>query len=179
MLDGDMVRLRARLTADVDVLHTELYDDVTTRSRADSRPWQPVGADATNSPYAVPALAPGEAVFSVVERSSDDLAGAALLWGIDLHNRLAHIGIALRPAFRGRRLSLDVVRVLCRYGFVVRGLHRLQIETLADNAAMIRSAQRAGFVLEGNLRKNAWVMGAFVDEVVLGLLADDWAESAD
>jgi RimJ/RimL family protein N-acetyltransferase len=115
--------------------------------------------------------------FSVVESISDELAGDALLWDIDTHNRFAHIGISLRPAFRGRGLALDTVRVLCRYGFAIRGLRRLQIETLADNAAMLRTAANAGFVREGVLRKAAWVNGGFIDDVILGLLVEDWNES--
>lgn len=67
------------------------------------------------------------------------------------------------------------MRVLCVYGFQIRGLHRLSIETLGDNDAMIRVAQKAGFVLEGVLRRAAWIEGGFVDEVVFGLLADEWA----
>ena len=50
------------------------------------------------------------ACFSVVQLADDELAGEALLWGIDLHNRSAHIGISLRPAFRGRGLGTDVLR---------------------------------------------------------------------
>jgi RimJ/RimL family protein N-acetyltransferase len=64
--------------------------------------------------------------------------------------------------------------VLCHYGFAVRGLHRLQIETLSDNAAMIRIAGKAGFTQEGILRKSSWVGGDFVDEVILGLLVTEW-----
>jgi RimJ/RimL family protein N-acetyltransferase len=63
--------------------------------------------------------------------------------------------------------------VLCHYGFAVRGLHRLQVDTLADNTAMIRAANQAGFVLEGTLRRAAWVNGEFLDEVILGLLAPE------
>jgi len=37
MLRGDKVGLRARQEADVPLLHSELYDDVATRSRADPR----------------------------------------------------------------------------------------------------------------------------------------------
>jgi RimJ/RimL family protein N-acetyltransferase len=68
-----------------------------------------------------------------------------------------------------------VIRVLCHYGFVVLGLHRLQLETLADNAAMIAAATRCGFTLEGTLRRAAWVTGEFLDEIVMGLLADEWS----
>jgi RimJ/RimL family protein N-acetyltransferase len=168
------VGLRARHELDVMILHAELYDDVLTRSRADSRPWVPVPASAVSSPYAVAAPAPDAAQFSVVELRTDELAGEAVLWGIDSHNRTAHVGLSLRPSFRGRGLSTDIVRALCVYGFDVRGLHRLQVDTLADNAAMIRAAERAGFTQDGRCREAAWIAGSFVDEVLLGLLESDY-----
>jgi RimJ/RimL family protein N-acetyltransferase len=115
------------------------------------------------------------AVFSAVELASGELAGDALLWSIDLHNRSAHVGLSLRPPFRGRGFAVDVVRVLCRYGFMIRGLHRLQIETLADNHAMIAAAGRAGLVQEGVTRRSAWVNGVFTDVVIFGLLADEYS----
>jgi RimJ/RimL family protein N-acetyltransferase len=173
MLRGQQVGLRARRQADVAVLHAELQDDVVTRSRAGADPWEPVSVDG-NSPFAVGE--PGEKIvrFSVVTLADDALAGVASMWGIDTHNRFAHIGVSLLPAYRGRGLGADVVEVLCHYGFVARGFHRLQVDTLGDNAAMIAAARRSGFVMEGTMREAAWVMGEFIDEVVLGLLASDW-----
>ena len=174
MLRAGKIGLRARDEADVAILHTELYEDIEIRSQADSRPWRPVPAGSAASPYAVGEPSDDAAVFSVVELAGGELAGDAVLWGIDLHNRMAHLGLGLRPAFRGRGLGTDVVRALCEYGFTVRGLHRLQVETLAGNAAMRKAAERAGFTLEGTLRQAAWVTGEFLDEVILGLLAEDW-----
>jgi RimJ/RimL family protein N-acetyltransferase len=113
------------------------------------------------------------AVFSVVELATGGLAGDTLLWDIDPHNRSAHVGISLRPACRGRGLGTDAVLVLCRYAFAIRGLHRLQLETLADNEAMIRVAQQAGFTREGVTRGSDWVNGAFADGVIFGLLDSD------
>ncbi|MFJ5273625.1 GNAT family N-acetyltransferase [Streptomyces sp. NPDC088358] len=170
MIQGDKVGLRARRDSDVPVLQAELYDDVAMRSRVDSRPWRPLPPDAAESPAAAAVPSDDKAYFSVVELASQELAGEALLWGIDPHNRTAHLGISLLPRFRGRGLAGDVVRVLCTYGFTVRGLQRLQVETLADNTAMIAAATGAGFRVEGTLRRSAWVYGAFVDVVVLGLL---------
>lgn len=175
MLRGDKVGLRARLDTDVAVLHAELYDDVATQARADSRPWQPVGPGPT-SRFAVGDPTDAAVEFSVVSLADEELAGAALLWGIDMHNRAAHIGMSLRPKFRGRGLGSDVVRVLCRYGFDIRGLHRIQAETLVDNAAMVGAAAASGFIPEGTLRDAAWVDGTFVDVVTLGLLAPEWRD---
>jgi len=175
VLRGAKVGLRARRDSDVMTLQSGLYDDVPTRVRADSRPWRPIPPTPDASPYRVSGPSDDVAVFSVVDLARDEaLAGEALLWGIDLHNRSAHLGISLLPEFRGRALGTDVVRVLCHYGFALRGMHRLQVDTLADNRAMLRAAMRVGFTQEGVLRRAVWVDGEFVDEVVLGLLAEEW-----
>ncbi|HEX3792250.1 MAG TPA: GNAT family protein [Pseudonocardiaceae bacterium] len=188
MLRGEKVGLRARHEADVPILHAELHDDVATRSRGGRRPWRPI-SPGDLSPFAVSASPEDVARFSVVELADTapdgptigdpigELAGEATLWGIDTHNRSAHLGIALRPGHRGRGLGADTVNVLCGYGFTIRGLNRLQVDTLADNTAMINAAVRVGFLVEGTLRRAAWVSGEFLDEVVLGLLAAEWAAS--
>jgi RimJ/RimL family protein N-acetyltransferase len=175
MLRGQVVGLRAQQDSDIEVFETELLNDVETRVRSDGRPWRPVAPGAANSPYR-DTEERGEVVkFSVVELATGDLVGEAVLWGIDLHNRNAHLGLSLRPAFRGKGLGTDIVRVLCRYGFAIRGLYRLQVDTLADNDAMIGAAVRVGFVPEATLRGQAWVNGRFADAVLLGLLAAEWS----
>ncbi|WP_245871349.1 GNAT family N-acetyltransferase [Asanoa hainanensis] len=175
MLRGEKVLLRARHEDDVPVLHADLYDDVAMRSRADGRPWRPIPlGSAAASPFAPGPPTDDAAIFSVVRLADEALAGEGLLWGIDPHNRVAHVGISLRPAMRGSGLGTDTVRVLCRYAFRTRGLHRLGLETLADNAAMISAASRVGFRREGTLRGNAWVDGSFLDEAIFGLLASEF-----
>jgi RimJ/RimL family protein N-acetyltransferase len=184
MVHSGRVALRARQESDVAILHAELYEDVEMWSRADTRPWRPIPAGSAASPYALREPPDSAAVFSVVElaageqpgsgQSAGELAGSASLWSIDLHNRSAHIGLVLRPAYRGRGLGTDVVRALCGYGFRSRGLHRLQIETLTDNVAMIRAAIRAGFTREGTRRRSGWVNGGFLDDALFGLLVTEW-----
>ncbi|MFF1878494.1 GNAT family N-acetyltransferase [Leifsonia sp. NPDC058230] len=174
MLTGSKVGLRARHDDDIPILRTELYDDVVNTSRAESRPWRPITPGSKDPRLVVDDTREGLVQFSIIELEGSTLVGAATLWGIDTHNRFAHIGLGMRPSARGRGYGTDVVAVLCHYGFVVRGLQRLQIETLADNDAMLRAAERNGFVREGVTRSSAWVMGGFMDEVILGLLADEW-----
>ncbi|MFE1921307.1 GNAT family N-acetyltransferase [Streptomyces asoensis] len=178
MLRGNKVGLRARHEEDIPVLRTELYDDVAGSSRAESRPWRPIAPGAKDPRLVVDDKNDGAVPFSVVELEAGTLLGTATLWGIDTHHRSAHIGLGLLPSARGKGYGTDVVGVLCHYGFVVRSLHRLQIETLEDNAAMLRAAESNGFVREGRLRSSAWVMGEFLDEVLLGLLAQDWKTDA-
>ncbi len=177
MLRGELVVLRARTGEDARILHAELYEDVATWVRSDTRPWVPVPFG-NLSPYWPAESAPSATdadVFAVTELATGELAGEGLLWGIDLHNRSAHAGLSLRPAFRGRGLGGDVVRVLCRYGFAVRGLRRIQLETLTDNAAMIAAAERLGFTREGTLRGASWVNGRWADDAIFGLLDTEFS----
>ncbi|MCU1685878.1 MAG: family acetyltransferase [Amycolatopsis sp.] len=174
MIRGETIGLRARHETDVAILHSELYNDVETRSKADSRPWRPIPPGSSTAPHKVTDPSDDTASFSVVRLADDELVGEALLWSIDPHNREAHLGLSLRPAFRGQGLSVDIAAALCQYGFAIRGLHRLQVDTLATNEPMIRASTKSGFVLEGTRRLAAWVNGEFVDEVFLGLLASEW-----
>jgi RimJ/RimL family protein N-acetyltransferase len=177
MLRGELVVLRARREDDARVLHAELYEDTDAWVRSDTRPWVPVpfGPGSPHWPAEEAPSPTDAAIFAVTELATGELAGEALLWGIDLHNRSAHLGLALRPACRGRGLGGDAVRVLCRYGFAIRGLHRLQVETLPDNHAMVAAAVRAGFTREGTTRGASWVNGRWMDDVIFGLLDTEFS----
>jgi RimJ/RimL family protein N-acetyltransferase len=177
VLRGELTGLRALTDADLDIVETELHNDVETRIRATGQPWVPITPGAADSPYRKIEDRATLVRFAVVELATGDLAGEAVMSGLDLHNRHAEIGLVLRSACRGRHLGTDVVRVLCHYGFSVRGLHRIQITTLADNHAMIAAAVRAGFVTEGTMRETAWLDGGFADGVMLSQLASEWFSS--
>ncbi|MFM9442093.1 GNAT family N-acetyltransferase [Streptomyces acidiscabies] len=178
MLKGARVGLRARHEDDIPLLRTELFNDVVNSARADDKPWRPFSPDAKEPRLVVEEGTEDRVPFSVVELEGGTLIGVASLWGIDTHNRYAHVGVSLLPSARGKGYGTDVVATLCHYAFVVRSLHRLQVETLADNDAMLRAAERNGFVREGVLKSSAWVLGEFLDEVILGLLVEDWKRDA-
>ena len=116
--------------------------------------------------------------FSVVDLADGDrLAGEALLWGIDLHNRTAHLGVSLVARVPGARPSARMSCGCCaHYGISrARAAPVAGGDTLVDNEAMLRAATRAGFTREGRaaqLRRGS--TAAFVDTVVLGLLAEEW-----
>lgn len=179
MLTGERIVLRAKNRADVEAEHAQLADDYALHAVTDISPWEPKPLDAAQAQYdkklAEPPN-PSAVWFSVARKDDPDLAwvGHAGLWSLQEYQRTAHVGITLAPAARGQGLGRDVVRVLCDYAFRIRGLHRLTLETLATNEGMLRAARAAGFVEEGRLREEAFVLGGRVDEVKLGLLATEF-----
>ena len=89
-------------------------------------------------------------------------------------NRIAHLGgIAVHPAFRGRRVADDAARLLQRHLIGELGLHRLQLEVYGFNERAMRHAERSGFVREGVKRKAYLRDGEWVDSVLYGLVAED------
>ena len=175
MLTGDLVTLRAVERDDIEVLHG--YDTAYAT-------WPEINY----SPYAPKSLDEVLKAFDEDEESSyrgsdsvtpcaitvdEELVGTTCLWGIDLHNRRAHLGIGLGADFRGRGIGTDATRVMLHYAFVDRGLHRIQLEVLASNLGALRCYEKAGFREDGRMRESAWVRGAFVDEVYMSVLATD------
>lgn len=179
MLTGERVVLRAQNRQDVEEQHAQTAGDYELHSIIDTTAWRPVGLEATLARYdrtlAEPAD-PKSAWFSVARRDDPELTwlGRAGLWNIDEYQSTAHIGIMLSAAARGKGFGTDSVRVLCDYAFRVRGLHRVSLEALASNQAMLHAARAAGFTEEGRLREHAYLLGTRVDEILLGLLRSEW-----
>jgi RimJ/RimL family protein N-acetyltransferase len=177
-----MVGLREPRREDVEALF-ELDTDAEHESLANSRPFRPRPLAAHQAEYdkRLAEQDPKVAFFTV--QRLDDAAGRAIgdagLWMIDMHHRSAHLGISLLPSARGQGLGRDTVQVLCRFGFEIRGLERLSLETLDVNAPMQATAVACGFVQEGRLRSAAWYLGRRVDDVLYGLLADEWRARQD
>ena len=183
MLRGKQICLRARLRSDVEVLYTPQRTDPELWMLTDNDPWVPESLEATLARFDKRQAEEQtkwvdfivETLIAAGSLAAGQVVGDACLWGIDLHNRSAHIGLSLISEARGLGMGRETVDMLVDYAFRIRGLHRLQCETHADNAAMLASAEAAGFQREGLNREAGWRSGEHVDVVMLGLLAGDHA----
>ncbi|HEY8301990.1 MAG TPA: GNAT family protein [Jatrophihabitans sp.] len=173
MITGEIVTLRPLTEADEDALY-ELVADLGT--------WE------ENTPAAPTAITrtafaerfqkwlspePGSTLFAI------ELAGVVIgrcdLFGVDELARSGEVGIGLVASARGRGAGTDALRLLVRFGFVRRNLHRVHLRCIASNAAAIACYRKTGFVQEGVLRESAWVRGSYEDEIVMGVLRAEWA----
>jgi RimJ/RimL family protein N-acetyltransferase len=172
------VRLRAVERDDVAQLHLWQLDHDTWHL-AEDEPYTPRSVAAALQRFdAGKAWCPDDRYVPFAVDTAGKLSGHVCLWGLDLHNRSGHLGIALAPQARGRGTGQAACRLLLQHAFLDRGLHRVQLEVLADNDAAVRAYEAAGFVHEGRLRQQAWVGGRFVDALVMSVLAAEWTPSA-
>jgi ribosomal-protein-alanine N-acetyltransferase len=102
------------------------------------------------------------------------LIGACGLWDWDdaLSLRLA-IAIG-EKSYWGKGYGRDAVNTLLDYAFRHRNAHKVWLEVLANNERAIRAYKSCGFIAEGRIRDNAWRDGHYVDELVMGILRDEW-----
>lgn len=102
--------------------------------------------------------------------SGDVLCGSIRIKDIDTFDRKAAIGYFLGSQFAGQGFMTASVRVVLDYCFNVLQLNRIALHCAATNTPSKAVAARLGFTLEGILRQDEWLNGAFVDQYVYSLL---------
>lgn len=86
--------------------------------------------------------------------------------GYTLHGHRAVIGYWLGRPFWGQGLMTDVVRALTAHLSRVHGVRRVEAKVFPFNPASARVLEKAGFALEGRLRKNHAVQGRLLDHLL-------------
>ena len=81
----------------------------------------------------------------------------------NIHSRTAEVGYYVACELWGRGIATQAIKLLCEYIFENTDIIRLYAEPFARNAASCRVLEKAGFKLEGVLRKNAVKCGVIED----------------
>lgn len=111
------------------------------------------------------------ASFAVSPLESDEMLGLIRLSGIDWVVRSAEFSIVLGAAeARGRGIGREASALILRYGFDDLNLNRAYLRVAADNQPAIGLYRKLGFQQEGVCRQHAFVDGALVDVIMMGLL---------
>jgi [ribosomal protein S5]-alanine N-acetyltransferase len=92
--------------------------------------------------------------------------GIGLRLGQDVHRHTAELGYWLGEKFWQRGIMSEAVAALTDYGFENFPLHRIYAVPKANNPASARVLEKAGFVLEGRLRKNVIKDGEILDSLL-------------
>jgi RimJ/RimL family protein N-acetyltransferase len=175
MFASERVRLRPMVPDDATVLY-DMWSDPEHHLITDESPMliESLAARRARLERSLAEPDPRTARFTAETIADGAVIGACSLWGLDAFNQFGHVGISLLPAARRQGYGREMMELLCRYGFRFRNLHRIELETLATNAAMRKLAESCGFVLEGIQRERAYDGEGFSDIVLYGLLRQDW-----
>ena len=88
----------------------------------------------------------------------------------NVHRLTAELGYYLDEEYWGKGIMTEAVKELCAYVFDVSDIVRIFAVTYADNVASCRVLEKAGFLLEGFLKKAAIKNGVIKDLKTYALL---------
>jgi RimJ/RimL family protein N-acetyltransferase len=89
-------------------------------------------------------------------------------------NREAILGIAIGDrSYWDGGYGTDAMRVLCRFGFDMMNLHRIQLDVYEGNERAIHVYEKVGFQVEGRRREAMFKYGRYQDVIVMGLLSGE------
>jgi len=98
---------------------------------------------------------------------------------VRLHDNLkqAEIGFTLAAAYQKRGYATEAVSAVLDRLFRVQGLHKVGGECDARNKASAGLFERLGFTREGFLRQQTLIKGEWTDDLIYGLLSEEWIRS--
>ena len=104
--------------------------------------------------------------FAVAEAATGRAVGSVGLWLRQLPEGRATAGYAIAPSARGRGLAAAALVAVTRFGWTIPQLHRVELHIEPWNAASVRTAERAGYLREGLLRRHTEIAGRRRDMLV-------------
>jgi RimJ/RimL family protein N-acetyltransferase len=122
--------------------------------------------------------AEGDALIVAVTRSSGGpIIGDLMVNYASATHQQAEIGYVFHPDAQGQGLATEAMRLVVERAFAGLRLHRVYGRIDARNTASARVLERLGMRREAHLVENEWVKGEWTDEVVYGVLAEEWARA--
>jgi RimJ/RimL family protein N-acetyltransferase len=93
-------------------------------------------------------------------------------------NASYRIGIE-SPEYWSRGYGTEVTRLMLRYAFETLELHRVHLRVTAYNVRARRCYEKAGFRVEGVLRKSFQVDREWQNDVLMAILREEWEQRRD
>ncbi|WP_367318162.1 GNAT family N-acetyltransferase [Streptomyces sp. HUAS ZL42] len=104
------------------------------------------------------------------------IVGAVGSHHADPHAGRFEYGITMGAGHRRQGYATEAVVVLLRFMFAERRYHKCEARIFAHNEASLALHRRLGFADEGHLREHVFFAGRHHDLVVMGILADEFAQ---
>jgi RimJ/RimL family protein N-acetyltransferase len=117
-----------------------------------------------------------DGVTFAVERSEDGLLlGDATVFLRSVANRQVEVGYVFHPDSGGSGYATEATRAVVDLAFADLDAHRVFARTDARNTASAALLRRLNFRQEAHFREAEIFKGAWGDELVFAVLADEWS----
>ena len=114
-------------------------------------------------------------ILAICKDDNDLHIGNIGLHNISYTNRHAEIGVVIgERTLHGQGYGSEATALMLKYGFESLNLQRIYLRVMTTNEGGFKCYEKLGFKKEGVLRQHAYKNGAYVDEIIMGLLKSEW-----
>lgn len=171
MLEGKNVRLRIRDREDVDFF-LKFWNDLNYYGEYESIQPQLSKSEAQKR-IENPSSSDVQWTYFVVEKKDGTKIGFVVHFTVQPSEHV-EIGCAFVPEERGKGYGTEAVQIMVDYLFLAKDIMRIQAHTDTRNKSSQRVLEKAGFKIEGTIRKAGFVRGQWQDDYVHSILREEW-----
>lgn len=166
------VTLRALTLADAGAITAAINDRDVQDNLRDGIPYPYSEQDAKAFIATVHAMPEGAAWYFAIALEGKTIGVISATRGENVHVRTAEIGYYIARPYWKKGIGTQALKQLCATMFENTNIVRLFAEPFSHNHASCRILEKAGFVQEGILRKNAYKNGEVLDMTMYALVRE-------
>jgi RimJ/RimL family protein N-acetyltransferase len=110
----------------------------------------------------------------VVRKSDGETLGAVSFRFESLPFSVVEIGYRFASAFQGKGYAFEAIKTLVNFIFTELGVHKVMAMCDPRNQPSYKLMEKLGMQREGLLRQHYKVGDQWTDELIYGLLSDEW-----
>ncbi|PLT28526.1 GNAT family N-acetyltransferase [Peribacillus deserti] len=105
------------------------------------------------------------------------IIGLIMFYWEDEKTKWLEIGIVIyKDTYWNGGFGTEALALYSDYLFNSLDIGRVGLTTWSGNTGMIRAAEKAGFTLEGRMRKCRYYNGVYYDSIRMGLIREEWKQ---
>jgi len=178
MLQGPRVRLRSISRDDLPRL-CEFNNDLAVELAGGGDPPYPQSLARLQAEFDQEAAKGGRDSTKFAIEVDGKCIGACGLFNMNATARTCELGIGIGDKeYWGRGYGRECIGLLLTYAFKYLNYRKVWLRVNAANERGIRAYRACGYLEEGRQRAHVWCDGIYDDLVLMGILRDEWRETA-
>lgn len=178
IFQGKRVRLRAPEPSD-GAVHFEMDSQYTNVARANyfvTFPGSAVRVNDWAKTQSEQIPMKHEQHLQIESIDSGDLVGSINSINCSLRNGTFSYGIVIFPPYHKKGYASEAIILFMRYFFMELRYQKVVAHVYGFNNASISLHEKLGFSLEGRLRRMIYTAGEYYDELIFGMLNEEFQE---
>ncbi|MFE3577634.1 GNAT family N-acetyltransferase [Lysinibacillus sp. NPDC059133] len=172
MIKGMFVYLRPIKDEDIESIYKSCQDEEFLYMTGTRKSFT---LDEINKSYKQFSKDPTRYDFAICLLDSNEIIGDLAILDIDQNNKKAGFRISLHSRDTlNKGYGTEATQLAQKFTFEELKLNRLELEVFSHNIRGIKAYEKAGFIKEGTLRQSLYMNNKYSDEVLMGMLQEDY-----